>query len=471
MHFCEQCGRALGAGVAFCEGCGARTHEATAGAQSSETSAQPPATSVGPPAPQEAPQASHASAATVAVADRDATPRAAGDTPSKAIPVHAPSAAGASRRPRSWRAIGTGIVLVGVAGVVAGVLLIAGILGGDGTRQDGDFANTAPRAQASALPTLPTHDLADTSATPEPGEWDLAAAVAHLQRPSGSVVLAAHRSPEQRVGPVQWAVYAVPGNDAAGVCRDVATEWLPALQTVMAVNPASDRTGYVQTGAGCSYTFTEATRGDENSGCARTGGPFSWDIAVRSFAVDDPVVRNVSTGSLGTIVPQRVPVYEAPYVEVSTLLTCNPGDVPYADPIGATGDTTERDQPDTSDPARVERLTGEFAKVIDYSGVGRVHSQSGDFAAAERNRRETLRRVNALGRRIESDSPLRDSMSLLRVAARASLNAVLAYQECGAVTCALAENEAASDAKAAFVAEFNRYAHRYLDRTYVATDL
>lgn len=383
--------------VAFCEGCGARV-----------------------PAPPLQPQ-----------------PHAA------SIPV-----AGATRW--RWRPIAAVAALCGVAGAIVGDLLATDIIGGGDTRPAAATAKQAASGSPATGPArLPTADRADDT-------------VAYLPVPRllHSVTLQAGQD-EATVGPLSWAVYAIPGTDAGSVCREIEIKWLPVLEQTMARDDARGEdlgSRYTQTAQGCAYSFTEL-----HAPAVDSLGPLSYEIAVRAFAAKDPVTHNAAAraGSLGSITPQTAPLYEGPYVEVSRVLSRNPLDVEYLDDsVGA-----------ADHGLSTRAIANQIHDLIAYSGTGRRYSQAGDYAAAERNRRQTLRRAKRIAAQAPADSPLSDSADLLRDAAQASLDAVLAYQACGGVACASAENAQATAAKEAFVAEFNQYAHRYLDRSYVATDL
>jgi len=415
MRYCEQCGHALAVGVAFCEECGARI-----------------------PAPR---------------ADEAPLPKPA-PVPAEATPPAPPPPP-----PRRWRPIAAAGALLAVAGVTVGVLLATGVIGGTDDADSGaaGSATTTASADAGALPALPARDVVDDA---------VGSGAMPLPRLPNSVTLVAARAVDPGSEPIEWAVYAVPGSDAAGVCREIETTWLPELEETMSPDtPRSADLGtrHTPTGdGGCAYSYTE-----RHPTTGSIDGPLSYDIAVRSFARDDVATADDAArkGSLGAITPDRAPRYQGPYVEVSRVLTRNAPDVPYMDGTVVTDGRDVEPQPSPADVAQ------QIADVIAYSGRGRASSQAGDFDAAERNRRRTLRMATRLTRIVGDDSPLRDSVAWLRDSAQASLDAVLAYQACGGVACAAAENEAATSAKEAFVAEFNREARRYLGRTYVATDL
>jgi hypothetical protein len=372
-------------------------------------------------------------------------------------PNETPGPARPRRRP-PWKAVGAAAAVCAVAGATIGVLFATHAIGGDSdTPLDRPApAKAAVRATGLApLPALPTADLVDDAGNV--GDLGMA-------RLLHSVVLVAGQTVDPGSEPINWAVYAIPGDDATSVCREIEAKWLPTLQATMSEDRGRAETlqaAYEPTGDGCLYSYTETTPLDSTGGVP---GPLSYDIAVRTFEPDDPDVNNVAArrGALGAVTPDQAGLYRAPYVEVSRVLTRNPPDVAYMDGSLAS---------EVADEAQLADLAGRIADVITYSRRGRAYSQARDFRAAERNRRETLRKAKRLTENLGDNSPLWDSVSWLQTSAQASLDAVLAFEACGGTACAPQENQAATDAKERFVEAFNPYARQYLGRTYVATDL
>jgi hypothetical protein len=123
----------------------------------------------------------------------------------------------------------------------------------------------------------------------------------------------------------------------------------------------------------------------------------------------------------------------------------------------------------TATPAALteRQAVDRIAAILDFSAIGHQERVAGHFNAALKNRRESLRRVQALERQTHT---LDKDLRLLETAARASLKAVQAYIACGGAHCAPTETQAALHAKLAFAASFNPLARRYLQRSYTPSD-
>jgi hypothetical protein len=130
----------------------------------------------------------------------------------------------------------------------------------------------------------------------------------------------------------------------------------------------------------------------------------------------------------------------------------------------ATGKVTPTATSTALTEAQVVKQVGD---ILDFSAQGRAQRVAGNFDAALTNRRETLRRVQALERRTDL---LSDDLKLLETAAQKTVAAVVAYKACGGFACAPAATHASGQAKLAFTQAFNPLAQRYLHRTYGAAD-
>jgi hypothetical protein len=114
-----------------------------------------------------------------------------------------------------------------------------------------------------------------------------------------------------------------------------------------------------------------------------------------------------------------------------------------------------------------KQVVNRIAAILAFSAIGRRQRADNNLDAALANRKETLRRVQALE---GTTGLLHDQLKLLETAARKTEAAVAAYIRCGNDTCAPQETHASGVAKAAFTQRFNPLALRYLNRTYDVTD-
>jgi hypothetical protein len=130
----------------------------------------------------------------------------------------------------------------------------------------------------------------------------------------------------------------------------------------------------------------------------------------------------------------------------------------------------EEQTPGQSPTATEDQLHAEVTQmgdILDHSAEGRAASASGDFSTAMENRREVLRQIDGL---TVSDE-LERSRALLRTSVNASLNSTIAHLACGNCARAQAADRRATTAKQRFVAEFNPYAERFLQRSFDPDDI
>jgi serine/threonine-protein kinase len=108
-----------------------------------------------------------------------------------------------------------------------------------------------------------------------------------------------------------------------------------------------------------------------------------------------------------------------------------------------------------------------LAAVLDLSQQGRTLTINGDYNAAIENRRQVLDQVDGL----TLAPQLERSRQLLRAAVQASLDADEALLQCTTCAPTLAANRRATDLKQQFVAEFNKYATQYIQRSFDSNSL
>jgi hypothetical protein len=120
----------------------------------------------------------------------------------------------------------------------------------------------------------------------------------------------------------------------------------------------------------------------------------------------------------------------------------------------------------TSGPTLRDGVT-QLAAALDLSQQGRTLTIAGQYSKAIANRQQVLDRIDAL----TLAPQLEPSRALLRQAVQASLDADQALLQCKTCASTQAANQRATDLKQRFVAEFNRFATQYLQRSFSADSL
>jgi hypothetical protein len=350
--------------------------------------------------------------------------------PPSATEVRPPAAAVAGARAAAVAAPGRSRRPIAVAGgaIVVAALVAAGVLllGGGGKEKPA-------RAEASRLPTLPAKDVVTA-----PSDTMLA----QLPRLSHAVLVAAGGRAGERNGDGVPHAVVVTRDTPAVVCGAVRRQWVESLATVFLEDIDREATLKPNIGKGdCAWSGVTRVH---TEGADVT---YPADVIVRGVLGDAPKRPG--------IVPGDVPAFRGAYTEVQ---------IAAAAPADGSAVTADGVAPELAEKEVVSRI----ATIVRYSGRGRLTSADLDFAAATRNRLQTLARVRSLRRRTDR---LDGVLERLEAAARASLRAVEAYEECGGLNCADGPSLAATEAKTAFVDAFNPYASRYLHRSYRWSDL